>query len=202
MFYSTARNDHGLPHDPFKAIVAPRPIGWISCMAANGAVNLSPYSFFNAFASRPPIVGFSSEGMKDAVSFIAETHEFVCNLATWDLRDAMNATSAPLPRGVSEFGYAGLEQEASQMVKAPRIKGIATALECRLVEIKQLQTSTGVKIENWLVLGEVVGVHIDDRYIHGGRFDITAARPIARCGYADSAVVNEVFSITRPPGAG
>jgi len=88
------------------------------------------------------------------------------------------------------------------MVKAPRIKGIPTALECRLVEIKQLQTSTGVKIENWLVLGEVVGVHIDDRYIHGGRFDITAARPIARCGYADYAVVNEVFSIVRPPGAG
>lgn len=198
MFYDTVNYAHGLPHDPLKAIVAPRPIGWISAVSASGAVNLSPYSFFNAFSTRPPIVGFSSEGFKDAVAFISETREFVCNLATWDLRDAMNATSASLPRGQSEFAHAGLEEEASQIVKAPRIKGIAAALECRLTDIQQLKTSTGEQLERYLVLGHVVGVYIDERFIEDGLFDITAAKPIARCGYHDYAVVNEVFSIVRP----
>src|SRR5215204_5002373 len=125
MFYETAKNNHGLPYDPLKAIIAPRPIGWITTMGTKGEINLAPYSFFNAFSTRPPIVGFSSEGYKDSVAFVEETREFVCNLATWDLRDAMNASSAPLPRGVSEFEHAGLEQEASRLVKPPRIKGIA-----------------------------------------------------------------------------
>ena len=107
MFYDTESYDHGLPHDPFKAIVAPRPIGWISAVSPDGTVNLSPYSFFNAFSTRPPLVGFSSEGFKDAAAFISETREFVCNLAIWDFRDAMNATSASLPRGQSEFAHAG-----------------------------------------------------------------------------------------------
>jgi flavin reductase (DIM6/NTAB) family NADH-FMN oxidoreductase RutF len=187
-----------LPHDPLKAIVAPRPIGWISAMSADGAVNLSPYSFFNAFSTRPPIVGFSSEGLKDAVAFISETKEFVCNLATWDLRHEMNATSATLPRCESEFAHAGLEQEASRLVRPPRVKGVAAALECRLSEIVKLKTSTGEELDRWLVLGHVVGVHIDERFIRNGLFDITAAKPIARCGYHDYAVVSEVFSIVRP----
>ncbi|WP_406853978.1 flavin reductase family protein [Alsobacter sp. KACC 23698] len=198
MFYDTVSYAHGLPHDPLKAIVAPRPIGWISAMSADGAVNLSPYSFFNAFSTRPPIVGFSSEGLKDAVAFISETKEFVCNLATWDLRHEMNATSATLPRGESEFAHAGLEQEASRLVRPPRVKGVAAALECRLSEIVKLKTSTGEELDRWLVLGHVVGVYIDERFIRNGLFDITAAQPIARCGYHDYAVVNEVFSIVRP----
>jgi flavin reductase (DIM6/NTAB) family NADH-FMN oxidoreductase RutF len=203
MFYDTVDYAHGLPHDPFKAIVAPRPIGWISALDGAGRVNLAPYSFFNAFSTRPPIVGFSSEGMKDSVSFIAETGEFVCNLATYDLRQAMNATSAPLPRGTSEFEHAGLEPEPSRLVKPPRIKGIAAALECRLSEIIRLKTSDGTSLDRHLVLGHVVGVHIDDRYITSdGRFDMVAAKPIARCGYQDYAVVESVFSLTRPAGAG
>ena len=108
MFYDAIKNDHGLPHDPFKAIVAPRPIGWITSISAKGEVNLAPYSYFNAVVSRPAVVMFSSEGLKDSVAFIAETREFVCNLSTWDLREAMNETSAPLPRGVNEMQRAGL----------------------------------------------------------------------------------------------
>ena len=200
MFYDTKTNGHGLPHDPFKAIVAPRPIGWISSMGADGSVNLAPYSFFNAFSSRPPIVGFASEGPKDSVSFIAETREFVCNLVTFDLRDAMNATSAPLPRGTSEFVHAGLETAPSKMVKPPRVKASPVALECKLIEIKQLSDSDGNSVNSFLVLGHVVGIHIDEAFIRDGRFDILAAGTIARCGYTDYAVVDDVFSITRPLG--
>ncbi len=200
MFYDTKTNGHGLPHDPFKAIVAPRPIGWISSMGADGSVNLAPYSFFNAFSSRPPIVGFASEGPKDSVSFIAETREFVCNLVTFDLRDAMNATSAPLPRGTSEFVNAGLETAPSKMVKPPRVKASPVALECKLIEIKQLSDSDGNSVNSFLVLGHVVGIHIDEAFIRDGRFDILAAGTIARCGYTDYAVVDDVFSITRPQG--
>src|SRR5215467_10994805 len=114
MFYSTAKNDHGLPHDPFKALVAPRPIGWISSIGADGAVNLAPYSYFNGVSSHPPIVCFSSEGRKDSVAFAEETKEFVCNLATWDLRDAMNQTSAPYSRGIDEMREAGLTPAPSR----------------------------------------------------------------------------------------
>jgi flavin reductase (DIM6/NTAB) family NADH-FMN oxidoreductase RutF len=198
MFYDTERYDHGLPHDPLKAIIAPRPIGWISSLDLQGRVNLAPYSFFNAFSTRPPIVGFSSEGYKDSVAFVEEAREFVCNLATWDLRDAMNASSAPLPRGVSEFEHAGLEQEASRLVKPPRIKGIAAALECRLVDVVRMKTSDGRELPARLVLGHVVGVYIDERFIKNGLFDTAAARPIARCGYHDYAVVDELFSLVRP----
>jgi flavin reductase (DIM6/NTAB) family NADH-FMN oxidoreductase RutF len=200
MFYIPAAGDHGLPHDPFKAIIAPRPIGWISSLDGQGRVNLAPYSFFNAFSTSPPIVGFSSEGAKDSVSFVRETGEFVCNLVTFEMRDAMNATSAPLPRGESEFAHAGLEAEPSRLVRPPRVKGVPAALECRLTEIVTLKTAAGEALERFLVLGEVVGVHIDDRYLRNGRFDTAAARPIARCGYADYAVVSELFSIARPPG--
>lgn len=200
MFYET-RAGHGLPHDPFKAIVAPRPIGWISSLDAQGRVNLAPYSFFNAFSTRPPIVGFSSEGVKDSVSFIAETGEFVCNLASFELRESMNATSAPLPRGESEFAHAGLAMEESRLVRPPRVKGVAAALECRLVEIVPLRTSDGEALPARLVIGHVVGVHIDEAFLTpDGRFDTAKARPIARCGYMDYAVVDSLFAIERPKG--
>jgi flavin reductase (DIM6/NTAB) family NADH-FMN oxidoreductase RutF len=201
VFYETASNHHGLPHDPFKAIVAPRPIGWISSLGVDGAVNLAPYSFFNAFSSRPPLVGFSSEGRKDSVSNIAETREFVCNLATFALRNAMNATSAPLPRGQSEFDYAGLEMSPSRLVKAPRVKASPVSLECKLVDIIDLKDSNGTPVPAYLVLGHVVGIHIDETYIVDGKFDIVAAGTIARCGYADYVHVDDIFSITRPTRA-
>ncbi len=196
-----ARDRTALPHDPIKAIVAPRPIGWISALSARGELNLAPYSFFNLLSSPPtPVVMFSSEGRKDAVSFVAETREFTCSLATYDMARQMNMTSAPLPRGTSEFEHAGLETEASVMVKAPRVKGTPAALECKLLSIQEISDLSGRPLDRHLVIGQVVGVHIDERYLVDGRFDITAARTIARCGYSDYAVVDSVFSIERPPG--
>lgn len=191
-----------LPHDPLKAIIAPRPVGWVSTMGSGGAVNLAPYSFFNAFSSRPMILGFSSEGEKDSVTFARETGEFVWNLASYGLRDAMNASSAPLPRGVSEFEHAGLAPAPSRLVKPPRVAASPASLECKVTEIIDLKDAHGRLIGAHLVLGEVVGVHIDDRFIIDGRFDTAAAQPLARCGYADYAVVGEVFALVRPPGAG
>src|SRR5262249_50713656 len=131
MFYDTRLNDHGLPHNPFKAIVAPRPIGWITSMSGNGEVNLAPYSFFNGITDRPPIVMFSTEGPKDSVAFVEETKEFVCSLATYDLRVAMNETSAPLARGVNEMKAAGLDPAPSKLVKPPRVAASPCALECK-----------------------------------------------------------------------
>ena len=166
MFYETAKNDHGLPYDPLKAIIAPRPIGWITSMAANGDINLAPYSYFNAFSTRPPIVGFSSESRKDSVDLVEETKEFVCNLATWDLRDAMNATSATLPRGVNEMEVAGLEAAPSRLVKPPRVAASPCALECKWLQTLQLRDLERREIGRYLVIGQVVGIHIDDRYHH------------------------------------
>ena len=204
MFYRPEARDRALlPHDPFKALVAPRPIGWISSMSAAGALNLAPYSFFNALASAPvAILGFSSDGLKDSVSFIAETREFVWNMPTFALRDAMSASSAPLRRGESEFTYAGLATAPSSVVKAPRVAASPCALECRLLDIIRLKQLDGSPTDNHLVLGQVVGVHIDDAFIRDGRVDLAAMRPIARCGYADYAVVDELFSIARPAGGG
>ncbi len=204
MFYETARRNHGLPHDPFKSIVGPRPIGWLTTMSAAGDVNLSPYSFFNAVADAPPIVMVSSSGYKDAVAFIDETKEFVCNLATYDLREQMNLTSAPLPRGTSEFSFAGLTSEPSQMVKPPRVAGVAAALECKWLSTTQLQTLSGAKIDQFLILGQVVGIYIDDRFIVDGLVDTATMRPIMRSGYFDYFVATPEtrFSIRRPKGGG
>ncbi len=202
MFYRPqARDGSLLPHDPLKAIVAPRPIGWIAAQGASGAINLSPYSFFNLVSSPPtPIVMFSSEGRKDAVTFIEETGEFTCSLVTLDLADQMNLTSAPLPRGENEFTYAGLAMAVSRLVKPPYVREAAAALECRLISISELADVEGRKLDRHLVLGQVVGVHIDDRFIVDGRFDIAAARTLARCGYADYAVVDKVITLERPNG--
>jgi flavin reductase (DIM6/NTAB) family NADH-FMN oxidoreductase RutF len=200
MFYETEKRNHGLPHDPIKAIVGPRPIGWISAINANGQVNLSPYSFFNAVAERPPIVAFSSVGYKDAVAFIDETREFVCNLATYDLREAMNQTSAPLPRGSDEMSFAGLDAEPSRLVRPPRVAGIAAALECKWLSTTQLETLEGTKMDQYLVLGQVVGVYIDDRFIVDGLVDTAAMRPIMRAGYMDYFVATPEtrFALKRP----
>ena len=199
MFYEYDKRDKTLlPHDPFKAIVAPRPIGWITSISAKGEVNLAPYSYFNGICSRPNLVMFASEGRKDSVSFIAETREFVCNLATWDLREAMNATSAPLPRGVNEMQRAGLEAAPSRLVKPPRVKASPAALECRLINIVAMTTADGEPLDCHVVFGQVVGVYIDERFIKNGLLDTAAMKPIARCGYSDYAVVESVFAMQRP----
>jgi len=199
MFYACDARDRSiLPHDPFKAIVAPRPIGWISSISATGAVNLAPYSFFNGVNSRPPMVMFASEGRKDSVRNIEETGEFVCNLATWDLREAMNETSAPMPRGANEMVRAGLEAAPCVLVKPPRVAAAPCALECRLVRIVALETHEHRPVDSHVVFGEVVGVHIDDRFIVGGVLDTAALKPVARCGYDQYAVVESLFSMTRP----
>ena len=199
LFYEPHQRDKSLlPHDPFKALIAPRPIGWVTTQSASGAINLAPYSFFNAFTSFPPLIGFSSEGLKDSVTFARETREFVWNLATFALRDKMNATSASLPRGANEFIHAGLTMAASRLVKPPRVTESPAALECRVTEIIALSDTQGRASGAHLVIGEVVGVHIDEAFIKNGMVDTAAMQPIARCGYHDYAVVDRVFSLQRP----
>ncbi|MCE8021965.1 flavin reductase family protein [Halomonas sp. MCCC 1A11036] len=197
MFYEPQAG-HGLPHDPFKAIVAPRPIGWISTMDEEGRLNLAPYSFFNALSSRPPMVGFSSEGMKDTPRNARATREFVFNLATLPLARAMNDSAAALPPGESEFEFAGLEFAPSGKVRPPRVAGSPAALECRVVDCLELRDLEGRELDRHLIVGQVVGVHIDDAFLREGRFDTVAAQTLARCGYRDYAAVREVFELLRP----
>ena len=197
-FYEPGRG-HGLPHDPFKALVAPRPIGWISSVDADGRVNLAPYSFFNAFCESPPIVGFSSGGRKDSQRNVEATSEFVVNLATRKHALAMNLTSAPFPPGVNEFEAAGLAAAPSRLVKPPRVADAPAALECKLLRVLPLTDLDGKPTASTLLLGQVVGVHIDRAFLKEGLFDITAARTIARCGYrGDYTEVTEVFEMVRP----
>jgi flavin reductase (DIM6/NTAB) family NADH-FMN oxidoreductase RutF len=201
MFYETAKNDHGLPRDPFKAIIAPRPIGWITSMSAGGEINLAPYSFFNAVSDRPPIVLFSSEGPKDSLVFVEETREFVCNLATYELRAAVVETSMQFPRGINEMQECGLAPAASWLVRPPRVAASPCALECKLLQIVDVKDLGGISTERFVVFGQVVGIHIDDRFIKDGLLDTAAMAPIARCGYADYAVVDKIFSMARPKAA-
>jgi flavin reductase (DIM6/NTAB) family NADH-FMN oxidoreductase RutF len=198
MFYEPVKRNHGLPHDPFKAIVAPRPIGWISSMDKAGSVNLAPYSFFNGVATFPPMVMFASDGFKDSVRNISETMEFVCNLATWDLRDAMNKSSESVSHDVNEFQLAGLTPAPSKLVKPPRVAEAPCALECKATEIVQMKGPNGEPRDNYVTFGEVVGIHIDERYIKNGILDAAAMKPIARLGYRDYSVVTELFQMVRP----
>jgi flavin reductase (DIM6/NTAB) family NADH-FMN oxidoreductase RutF len=203
MFYETATNAHGLPHDPMKALVGPRPIGWISAVNGQGEVNLAPYSFFNAVSDAPTIVAFSSSGYKDAVAFIDETREFVCNLATWNTREGMNKSSAPLPRGTSEFDVSGLTPAPCRLVRPPRVAEAPAALECKWLRTIRLETLDGVAMDQYLVLGQVVGVHIDDAFIVDGIVDTAAMRPIMRAGYMDYFVATPEtkFAMRRPSRA-
>jgi flavin reductase (DIM6/NTAB) family NADH-FMN oxidoreductase RutF len=180
MFYETAKNDHGLARNPLKAIVAPRPIGWITSMSAKGEINLAPYSFFNAVSDDPPMVLFSSEGPKDSLVFVEETKEFVCNLATFDLRSAVVETSGQFPRGVNEMDQCGLAPAPSRLVRPPRVAASPCALECRLLQIVDVKDLQGRPSTRYVVFGQVVGVHIDDRFIKDGRLDTAAMQPIAR----------------------
>jgi flavin reductase (DIM6/NTAB) family NADH-FMN oxidoreductase RutF len=176
------KHGHGLKHDPFNAIIAPRPIGWISSRGAKGNVNLAPYSFFNAFCYHPPIIGFSSTSKKDSVHNIEETGEFVWNLATMDLARQMNATAAHVARDVSEFGIAGLTAVPGKLVNVPRVGESPVSFECRLSQIIQLQAANGEKAQAWLTLGEVVAVHIDKAFIKDGVYQTALTHPIVRAG--------------------
>lgn len=199
-FYEPARG-HGLPHDPFNAIVAPRPIGWVSTRGIDGSVNLAPYSFFNGFNYLPPIIGFSSTSAKDSVRNARETGEFVWNLATRELAEAMNASSATVPYGTDEFGLAGLTEATCRFVAAPRVAESPVNFECKVTDIIQHKTHTGMPVQAWLVLGEVVGVHIDRRLLKDGVFDTFGAHIIMRAGgpsaYAEVGPENR-FDMRRP----
>jgi flavin reductase (DIM6/NTAB) family NADH-FMN oxidoreductase RutF len=195
------RLGHGLPHDPFNAIVGPRPIGWISTQSATGALNLAPYSFFTAFNYVPPIVGFASIGAKDTLRNIEATGEFVWNLATHDLADAMNQSCAAVPPEVSEFELAGLTPLASEKVRPPRVAESPVTFECRSTQIVQLQGIDGEKVPTWLVLGEVVAVHIAKALLKDGVYDTAGAGHILRGGGpADYFTVGpeQLFKMYRP----
>jgi flavin reductase (DIM6/NTAB) family NADH-FMN oxidoreductase RutF len=197
-FYDPAAG-HGLPHDPFKAIVGPRPIGWVSTRALSGHLNLAPYSFFSAFAAVPPIIGFCSEGRKDSLHNIEETHEFAWNLATRPLAERMNRTSAPVAPDVDEFQLAGLTPVAGRNVSVPHVGESPAAFECKLLQILQLRDLSGKPTDNWLILGQVVGVHIQKAYLKDGLFDTRAAQPIMRAGYrGDYVQIGEIFEMIRP----
>jgi len=203
VFFEPQQRDRQLfPHDPFKGLIVPRPIGWISTQNGAGALNLAPYSYFNGFSSWPHIVGFASESMKDSASFAIETGEFVWSMATYALRDQMNATSAGLPRGESEFSHAGLATAPSRLVRPPRVAASPASLECRVTQVVTLTGLDGKPTGGTVVLGQVVGFHIDERFMKNGRFDLAAAQPIARCGYDEYVVVERVFSLRRPESGG
>lgn len=199
-FYEPSKG-HGLPHDPFNAIVGPRPIGWISTHDGAGHYNLAPYSFFNAFAYKPPIIGFASSGLKDTLHNARHTGEFVWNLATMDLAKQMNATSGSVAREVSEFDVAGLTPGPSVKVAAPRVAESPVAFECRVTQIVQLTDLQGAPIPGWMVFGQVVGAHIANRLLVDGIYDTAAAHPILRAGGTDVYVEvtpDRVFRMKRP----
>ncbi|WP_277184642.1 flavin reductase family protein [Caballeronia sp. BR00000012568055] len=197
-FYDPAEG-HGLKHDPFKAIVAPRVIGWISSRAADGRINLAPYSFFGAFATFPYVIGFCSEGRKDSIVNIEATREFVWNMSTRPLAEQMNRTSAPVALEVDEFELSGLTKAPGRNVDVPHVAESPAALECKLLQIIRLNNLAGEPMDNWLALGQVVGVHIRNEFLKDGLFDTAAACPIMRAGYrADYAEIGEMFQMIRP----
>lgn len=200
MFYDAIENKHGLKHDPFKALIVPRPVGWISTVSNDGVCNIAPYSFFNAMGDRPGYVVFGSAGMKDSLKNIAQNGEFVCSMSTWDLREHMNTTSAAVPYGVDEFPIAGLTAARSHLVKPPRVKESPAAFECRHWKTIELPGAGPQKGGYHMVIGLVVGIYIDDAFVNDGIVNTGAMRPIARMGYMEYAVVTPetVFSMNRP----
>ena len=198
MFYDPRTEPHGLAHTPINALVCPRPIGWITTVSKQGHVNLAPYSFFNLMSSQPPIVVFSSHPRKDSQRNAEESGEFVYNLATFDLRHMMSASSADFDAAESEPEKLGLEMVPSTKVKPPRVKGSPVHFECKYLQTVDLFGSDGKQNRSSIIIGEVVGVHIDESLITDGKVDIRRARPIARLGYWDYCVVDEVFEMRRP----
>ncbi len=197
MFYDPSKG-HGLPHDPFKAIVSPRPIGWISTKGRDGSLNLAPYSFFNAFSTDPLLVWFSSDGEKDSSTFARETGEFVANLVGSHIVKEMNASSVNAPRGVSEFGYSGLTAAASTLVSPPRVAQAHAALECKVTEIFRPKALDGRPSANTVVAGEVVGIYIDEAVLTDGLFDHVKAGNVSRLGYLEFSAITDTFAMRRP----
>lgn len=202
MFYETSAGNHGLPRDPFKACIVPRPIGWISTVSTAGVPNLAPYSFFNGLASNPPLLMFSSNGhhshgAKDSAANAKAVGSFVANLATWELRDAMNESSGAIEQ--NEFELAGLTAAPSTLVKAPRVAESPINMECIFEKSVDLPSDDPDSI-NVLVIGRVIGIHIDESVLTDGFVDMAKLQPIARLGYRDYAVVRETFSMDRPRG--
>jgi flavin reductase (DIM6/NTAB) family NADH-FMN oxidoreductase RutF len=195
MHYDATGRHHGLPHDPFKALVAPRPIGWVSTIGADGVANLAPYSFFNAVSDRPAMLMFSSAGFKDSLRNIESSGEFTCSIATWALRDAMNISSATVAPQVDEFALAGLEKAASRFVAPPRVALSPAAFECRLWQTIALPGPAG-KTGYTLVIGTVVGIYIDDAFIVDGIVKTGEMRPLARLGYMDYSVLTPESMVT------
>ncbi|PRX10400.1 UNVERIFIED_ORG: flavin reductase (DIM6/NTAB) family NADH-FMN oxidoreductase RutF [Martelella mediterranea] len=199
MFYTADRNEHGLAHDPFKAIVSPRPIGWIGSRSRQGRDNLAPYSFFNAVSTKPKIIMFSSDSPKDSLENIAETGVFTANMVSRDLAEKMNLTSASLAHGVSEFETAGLTPVTGRLVEAPFVGEAYAVLECRMTAIMKPPTLDGAETESRLVFGQVVAIHIKDEAITAdGRLDMAGVRPVARMGYRDYCDGGDVFEMKRP----
>lgn len=199
MFYKP-EDGHGLPHNPFNAIVSPRPIGWISTRGADGSENLAPYSFFNAVAYVPPQVMFASTSSKpdrgdtkDSVSNIRDTGFFCVNVVEYAMRDVMNVSSGPWPREVDEFEKAGVERVACETIACSRVANAPANLECRLTQIVKLEGAA-----NFAVFGEVVGIHLRDDCLVDGMFDVTTFNPLARLGYRDYTKVSDLFSLKRP----
>ncbi len=196
MFY-TAEEPHGLPFDPFKAIIAPRPIGWIGSQNRDGHINLAPYSFFNAVSSRPNIIAFSSQGLKDSAYNAVETGEFTFSLATRALAEKMNQSSANLGSNENEFDFARLTMEPSRLISPPFVSESPAALECKVISNLRLTDLHGNETDSYVIFGQVVATHIRDEFIRDGRFDTAKAQPIARCGYNDYATVESVWEIPR-----
>jgi flavin reductase (DIM6/NTAB) family NADH-FMN oxidoreductase RutF len=197
MFYDALRNDHGLAVDPFKAIVSPRPIAWISTQSPEGVNNLAPYSFFNAFAESPHYIAFGSGGRKHTLANIEASGEFAVNIATHDLREAMNASSANVAANIDEFELAGLTAAPCRLLKCARVSESPVTLECRHFQTLALPDDEG-RVDDFLVVGRVIGIHIDDRYISEGRVNTAAYRPIARLGYSEYATVEAAWRMRRP----
>jgi flavin reductase (DIM6/NTAB) family NADH-FMN oxidoreductase RutF len=202
MYYEIAANDHGLPHDPLKALVAPRPIGWISSLSADGVPNLAPYSFFNMLAVSPAIVGFSSGMRKDSQNNIEETGEFVYNFASVDLIDPVNISSSHVPNTVNEFELAGVTAIDSRRVKAPRVAEAHAHFECEYLQTVALPHTPGQEIPWSLILGRVVAVHINDAFIADGVVDTLAMQPLTRMGYMDYGILSHTITKERPEEIG
>lgn len=201
MFYEP-RKGHPLPHNPSKAIVSPRPIGWISTLGADGVPNLGPYSFFNMVSDKPFSVMFASEKRKHSADNAVATGEFVVNVASRDLAEKMNESSIDAPAGVNEFDHAGIEMAPCVVVKAPRVAAAHAALECRVSMAFHPKDAAGNEMETFVVIGEVVGVHIDERFIRDGRYDASLSGNLARLGYFDYLAVGDLFEMRRPKWGG
>lgn len=198
MYYDPRRNDHGFSHNPITALVIPRPIGWISTVSRLGVVNLAPYSFFNLVSGTPPFVMFASKPRKDSQRNAEETGEFVANMATYDMREVVNTSSAEFGPEVSEPERIGLEMAPCREVKPPRVARSPVVLECKYFKTVELVSSDGTRSASSIIIGEVVGIHIDDAVIVNGHIDVTRMQPLARLGYMDYCAVNELFAIRRP----